>query len=71
MTKPTDNDDPFKLTDTERHSQAWARIRLQLEARLDRYRAKLEGNLQHDETTKLRGRIAEIRNLLAAGESQD
>lgn len=64
MTEPED----FKLTESERHSACWTRVKEHLEQRLGELRRKNDGNLTFDETTKLRGRIAEILYLLETGE---
>jgi hypothetical protein len=60
----------FKLTDVEVHSATWARIRGHLEERLQKHRKNNDGNLTFDQTTKLRGRIAEIQYLLGIGEPE-
>jgi len=49
----------------ESESALWVKLRAHYTARLDLARSKLEGNLTHDETMVLRGRIKEIRSLLA------
>ena len=54
------------LTTGERVSAAWMAIRTRCETRLEQTRLKLEGNLGIDETNRLRGRILELRALLAA-----
>lgn len=57
--------DIVKLTDLERKSSAWVKIRDYYQRRLDVMRGRNDGDLVIEETAKLRGRIAEIKNLLA------
>lgn len=59
------------LKDSEIHSALWLRIEAYLQAQIQRYRAKNDQNLAPEETAQLRGRIAELKRILAAGESQD
>lgn len=59
------------LTDSEAGGVLWKRIEQHLEARLERYRNKNDQMLSPDETTALRARIAEVKNLLAAGQDRD
>ncbi len=58
----------MKLNDTERNSAPWQKVKAELESRLDLFRRKNDSNLDAEQTAKLRGRIAEIKNLLALGE---
>ena len=73
----TNNDNPLELelNRTERNSLVMAKLVRHLEARLESNRRKNDGeNLDQVQTAMLRGRIAELKqllNLLAAGESQD
>lgn len=71
MSNQPDNMDELTLSPAETNSALWQRIELHLEARLARFRAKNDAPLSHDETTALRGRIGEIKNLLAAGFDRD
>lgn len=59
------------LKDSEINSPAWRRIEAYLRAQIERYRAKNDKDLPPDETANLRGRIAELNRILAAGDSQD
>lgn len=59
------------LTETEANSRLWLRISECLEARIERFRTKNDNPMSHDETNVLRGRIAELKNLLAAGTNRD
>lgn len=61
--------EPF-FTEIERQSAVWKKLKTRLEARRDLLRRQNDGNLSHDQTMKLRGRIAEVNNLLALGENQ-
>jgi hypothetical protein len=57
----------------QRHEAAsalWVKLREHYLSRLDLYRTKLEGSLTHEETLVLRGRIKEIRSLLALEQSE-
>jgi len=61
----------LKLTDAELVSGMWMKMRTHLQARLDLLRRQNDGNLDPTDTADVRGRIAEIKHLLAAGDSQD
>jgi transcription termination factor NusB len=65
----------LELSRTERTSLAMTKLVTFLEARLESHRRKNDGeNLDPVQTAVLRGRIAELKqlkNLLAAGDSQD
>jgi len=58
MAKPT-------LTPAERDSALWKKIEAHYEAHILTLRTMLEGDRTPDVTAKLRGRIAEVKNLLA------
>jgi len=60
----------MKLTAGEIQSALWQKLGAYLEERLDRYRLKNDGNLDHDYTAKLRGRIAELKEMLALAEPE-
>lgn len=53
------------LTTEERHSPVWARLREMLEARLAAHRVANDADLSPEKTADLRGRIAELKVLLA------
>jgi len=55
----------FRLTDIDRNTPLWLALRAHLERRLESQRAKNDTDLSPDETAKVRGRIAEIKALLA------
>jgi hypothetical protein len=58
MNKPT-------LQHDEVQSAAWQKIQAYCEERLASCRKQLEGDLAHDQSTKLRGRILELKGILA------
>lgn len=64
MTEPED----FKLSETERHSACWTRLKEHLEEKLAECRRKNDGNLSHEDTMRLRGSINTLKNLLEVGE---
>jgi hypothetical protein len=55
------------LTQQDINGQVWKKIQDHLNARLLTMRAKNDGNLTADETAKVRGRIAEIKNMIELG----
>lgn len=59
------------LTNAERNTSAWLRIRDHLEARMAAHRRMNDNDLSPEKTAALRGAIREIQHLLAAGETQD
>jgi hypothetical protein len=75
MTTNTDDPLELELNRTELNSMTVDKLRRYLVARLASHRTKNDGeNLDQVQTAVLRGRIAELKqlmNLLAAGESQD
>lgn len=58
------------LSDIERKSAVWLKLKAHLEERLENHRSKNDGDLSGDLTAKTRGRIAEIKELLKLGEPQ-
>lgn len=64
---PTD----LVLSLRDRNSETWLKVRTAIEARIEQYRRQNDNDLAPDKTAILRGRIQELKNLLAAGESQD
>lgn len=52
-------------------SDTWKRLIQHLEIRLERFRKKNDSNLSESETTKLRGRIAELKFLLDLDKNPD
>lgn len=72
----TERDDlpELQLTVQDRHSPLMLKLQAYLDARLGQYRRKNDSDLPPDQTAALRGRIGELKNLknlLAAGDSQD
>lgn len=61
----------LSLTDHDRRSATWIKIKAVLEARIDLYRRQNDNELTPERTAALRGKLAELKHLLAAGESQD
>lgn len=59
----------FKLTESERHSACWIRLKEYLEEKLAEYRRKNDSSLSHEETMKIRGKIHALKDLLEVGES--
>ncbi len=55
----------FALTAEELHSTAWLKIRSHYECELEKLRSKNDGDQPPEATAKLRGRIMEIKKLLA------
>lgn len=58
------------LSDIERKGAVWLKLKKHFEERLEAKRKQVEGNVSQEETQKLRGRIAEIRELLRLGDEQ-
>ena len=53
------------LTPQDRQSSPWLKVKQHLEARLAKLRAENDGDLPIEKTAKLRGRIAEVKALMA------
>ena len=56
------------LSDFERHSALWIKINKYLLERVETLRSKNDGDLDQFETARLRGRIAELKGLIALGD---
>ena len=55
----------MKLTEAEKNSDVWAKIRTHLQEKLAKYREQNDNSVLGDvETARLRGRIAEVKALL-------
>jgi hypothetical protein len=65
-TKQTDR---FTLTDQERSSALWLRLKSYQEKRLQSMRTRNDGPLTNDDTLLLRGRIHEIKAFLSINEA--
>jgi len=59
----------FKLSPEERDSAIWRGIEGKLKARLESLRVKNDGDATPEATARLRGRIAEVKDLLALGKA--
>ncbi len=54
-----------KLTRSDLNSDTWKRVVEHVDARRAELRGQLEQDVDHDVSTKLRGRLAELNQLLA------
>ena len=61
----------MKLTFEERNSATWAAIRKHLDSRLDVLRRQNDNALDSIETATLRGRIQEVKRLIALDKGDD
>lgn len=55
----------LRLTPQERTDRVWSLIEQELKGELDTLRRKNDADLTPEQTAKLRGRIAQIKELLA------
>lgn len=60
--------DHFELTEADLASALWRRLSAHLEARLEQQRRKNDNDLDPIATAHVRGRLAELRALLARAE---
>lgn len=58
----------MKLDTRDIQSALWVRLRAHLQERMDLCRRKNDGDLDPDETARLRGRIAQLKEILALEE---
>lgn len=58
----------MKLDAIEKQSALWRKIEAHLLSRLALMRQRNDGNLDPTETAKVRGRITELKDLIALGE---
>jgi hypothetical protein len=65
MSEPIIPSQAFALKDSDIHGETWVRLKKHLKGRIELLRAQNEGDLDDVATAKLRGRIAELRVLLA------
>ena len=56
------------LTEHEKKSPVWEKLKSHIEARMTTHRSRLEGDLSELETAKLRGKLAECREILKIGD---
>lgn len=61
--------DRFQLTDQERSSALWGRLRAFYETRLRLLRAQNDGPMGFEATEKLRGRIHEVKSILSLNDT--
>lgn len=59
----------MKLTEQEKQSPLWVKIKSYLEERIQGHRTANDGVLSELETARLRGRIAELKVIIAAEQS--
>ena len=62
--------DPFKLSQTDRMSPIWLSIERHLHERLSQLRQQNDATLPTEATEKLRGRIAQIKEILALAQDR-
>lgn len=65
MSEPFIPKPPFKLSHTQRTSDTWAVLRLNLQAELDMLRNKNDSDLDPVQTAKIRGQISHVKAMLA------
>lgn len=56
------------LTTSEKQSPLWAKLKRMMVSRIERSHIRLEGSLSDADTNKARGRILELRSLIALDE---
>jgi hypothetical protein len=60
--------DKFALLQSDRHSATWKRLEAHYQGRLDMLRRRNDGQLNHEQTERLRGQIFEVKQFLALGD---
>lgn len=60
----------MKLQEHEIRSALWLRLQAHLTAQLVTLRQKNDGALSHEDTTRLRGRIAQLKEILALSQTE-
>lgn len=60
----------FILEQRDKTSPTWLKLVKHLEGRRDVYRGQLEGDLDEVTTTKIRGRIAILKELISLGNEE-
>lgn len=66
----SESETDFKLTDVERNSAAWKRLREHIEYRIDKQRRRNDARLNIEDTAHVRGSIAELKVLLELAEPE-
>lgn len=61
---------PFGLTETDKASATWLRLKTHLQDRLDTARVRNDHGQTEAETAALRGEIKTLKALLSLGEDQ-
>lgn len=62
--------DRIELSDAEKCSAAWGKVQAYLEKRLTELRIANDRDMTEQETAKQRGRIAEVRAMLALADDR-
>lgn len=62
--------DRIELTDSEKSSAAWGKVHAYLAQRLEALRVANDRDMTEQETAKQRGRIAEVRALMALADDR-
>lgn len=57
------------LTEQEKQSAVWIKLRDLMNERLEALRCQNDGDLSPEQTTRLRGRVAQLKELLAMDQS--
>lgn len=63
--------DQLQLDDSDLISTTWLKVKEHLDARIAILRRRNDSPMSPEHTAHLRGEIAALKNLLAAGESRD
>lgn len=56
------------LTEHDKRSTLWLKLEAHLNERVEMYRKQNDGNLSPEETIRVRGRIAQLKEILALNE---
>jgi len=70
MNKPIEPPERIALTPGDKQSSLWIKLAGHINERIGRLQRELEGPLAPEETANRRGRIAELRALLALEKDQ-
>ena len=58
---------PFELSNEDKKSKLWRKLKEHWESRLETLRTQNDGDKNDIDTAKLRGRIAEIKDSISLG----
>lgn len=61
---------PLVLTEADKRSELWLALMTRMESRIEALRRENEGDLNEAQTANKRGRIAELRAMLALHKDQ-